>query len=109
MSAEIKKCNNCDKKSLAAQSQDKLHGKDMRVMNSDTKNTFTCTVCGAKVKQVLISMLIGATAMAAAKKPMPFKKGNNKGKGKKIVCQFADNFFVTRKATFRLVGCLFYF
>jgi hypothetical protein len=50
MTAEIKRCNNCDKKSLAGQSQDKLHGKDMRVMNSDTKNNFTCTVCGTKLK-----------------------------------------------------------
>jgi hypothetical protein len=44
MNAEIKTCT------CKHEAQDKLHGKQMRVMNSDLKKGFTCTVCGAKHK-----------------------------------------------------------
>jgi hypothetical protein len=42
--AEIKSCT------CKYEAQDKLYGKQMRVMNPDQKKGFTCTVCGAKHK-----------------------------------------------------------
>ena len=48
MSVEVKKCS-CSG-TPAADYQDKIYGRGMRVMNQDAKKSYTCTVCGTKHK-----------------------------------------------------------
>lgn len=48
VTVEVKRCSCTGGK--AAEYQDSVYGKGMRVMNEDLKKGYNCTVCGAKHK-----------------------------------------------------------